>query len=48
MLVFYEHSGRGGLESHFSLGTSGGASTLTQQLAKLFTEKDLNFLELQK
>jgi penicillin-binding protein 1A len=31
-----------------SLGTSGGASTLTQQLAKLFTEKDLNFFRLQK
>jgi membrane carboxypeptidase/penicillin-binding protein len=54
MLVFYEHSGidgRGTLRAISSLGTSGGASTLTQQLAKqLFTEKDLNsyLLELYK
>lgn len=35
---FYEHSGidgRGTLRAALSLGTSGGASTLTQQLAKL-------------
>ena len=35
---FYEHSGidgRGTMRAVFSLGTSGGASTLTQQLAKL-------------
>ena len=35
---FYEHSGidgRGTLRAAFSLGSSGGASTITQQLAKL-------------
>jgi penicillin-binding protein 1A len=39
---------RGTLRAIFSLGTSGGASTLTQQqLAKQFTEKDLNFYLLE-
>ncbi len=45
---FYEHSGidgRGTLRAIFSLGTSGGASTLTQQLAKqLFHGEGSKFL----
>ena len=45
---FYEHSGidgRGTLRAVFSLGTSGGASTLTQQLAKqLFHGEGSKFL----
>jgi penicillin-binding protein 1A len=45
---FYEHSGidgRGTLRALFSLGTSGGASTLTQQLAKqLFHGEGSKFL----
>ena len=45
---FYEHSGidgRGTLRAAFSLGTSGGASTLTQQLAKqLFHGEGSKFL----
>ncbi len=45
---FYEHSGidgRGTLRAIFSLGTSGGASTLTQQLAKqLFHGEGSRFL----
>ena len=47
-LRFYEHSGidgRGTLRAIFSLGTSGGASTLTQQLAKqLFHGEGSKFL----
>ena len=47
-LRFYEHSGidgRGTLRAVFSLGTSGGASTLTQQLAKqLFHGEGSKFL----
>ncbi|MBQ0909980.1 transglycosylase domain-containing protein [Flavobacterium sp. F-328] len=45
---FYDHSGidgRGTLRAIFSLGTSGGASTLTQQLAKqLFHGEGSKFL----
>ncbi len=45
---FYEHSGidgRGTLRAVFSLGTNGGASTLTQQLAKqLFHGEGSKFL----
>ncbi|WP_432222559.1 penicillin-binding protein 1A [Flavobacterium sp. TMP13] len=45
---FYEHSGidaRGTLRAAFSLGTNGGASTLTQQLAKqLFHGEGSKFL----
>lgn len=45
---FYEHSGidgRGTLRAVFSLGTNGGASTLTQQLAKqLFHGEGSRFL----
>ncbi|MBP4138933.1 penicillin-binding protein 1A [Flavobacterium geliluteum] len=45
---FYEHSGidgRGTLRAAFSLGTNGGASTLTQQLAKqLFHRGGSSFL----
>ncbi len=45
---FYEHSGidgRGTLRAIFSLGTNGGASTLTQQLAKqLFHGEGSKFL----
>ena len=45
---FYEHSGidgRGTLRALFSLGTNGGASTLTQQLAKqLFHGEGSRFL----
>jgi penicillin-binding protein 1A len=47
---FYEHSGidgRGTLRAVLSLGTSGGASTLTQQLAKLlFHGEGSRFLPL--
>jgi len=47
---FYEHSGidgRGTLRAVLSLGTSGGASTLTQQLAKLlFHGEGSHFLPL--
>lgn len=47
---FYEHSGidgRGTLRAALSLGTSGGASTLTQQLAKLlFHGEGSRFLPL--
>ena len=47
---FYEHSGidgRGTMRAALSLGTSGGASTLTQQLAKLlFHGEGSHFLPL--
>jgi penicillin-binding protein 1A len=48
---FFEHSGidgRGTLRAIASLGTSGGASTLTQQLAKqLFHGEGSKFLPLE-